>query len=386
MNPVPPPVPPVRPAPSGLCIASLVLGILGLCNGVTGIPAVICGHIGLSKVKRSGGAVGGRGMGIAGLVMGYLSTIGLLAFVAMVTTAGNAARKQQAKAGERFDLAAVPVPAMPATPVFTPLGEKGVRYAAVEIAAGDGPGERMWMRVYLPPDERAPGTLPAVLVAPAGTNLLSGSDLGPPTEEDYHDECLPYAEEGIAVVFYSIDGEVADEEDEDSIAEGYKKFRDACGGLVNGRNALEFVLASLPEVDPVRIYSAGHSSAGTLSLLFGEHEPRLAGSIAYAPAADVEKHLAEVLETPMIGVALPGVKHFAKRSSPATHVARLCQPLFLFHAEDDDTVPIEDTREFARKAKAAGVRVTFEVAGEGGHYLPMIEEGIPAAIQWIKGY
>ena len=45
---------------------------------------------------------------------------------------------------------------------------------------------------------------------------------------------------------------------------------DAQAGLVNARNALEFVLARVPEVDPKRIYAAGHSSAGTLALLFAE--------------------------------------------------------------------------------------------------------------------
>ena len=60
-------------------IWSLVLGILGLtCIGPLGaIPAVICGHIAYSKVKRSGGALTGDGMALAGLILGYVS-IGLM--------------------------------------------------------------------------------------------------------------------------------------------------------------------------------------------------------------------------------------------------------------------------------------------------------------------
>lgn len=58
---------------SGLAIASLIFGILVfLTFGLAGLPAVILGHMGLSRIKKSGGALKGRGMAIAGLVMGYL--------------------------------------------------------------------------------------------------------------------------------------------------------------------------------------------------------------------------------------------------------------------------------------------------------------------------
>lgn len=63
-----------------MAIASLVLGILSIttCNVVTGIPAIICGHVSRSKIEASRGALGGGGLAIAGLVMGYIS-IALLA-------------------------------------------------------------------------------------------------------------------------------------------------------------------------------------------------------------------------------------------------------------------------------------------------------------------
>ena len=66
-----------RTAPGA--IWSLVLGILGLmCIGPFGaIPAVICGHMSLSKIKRSAGALTGDGMALAGLIIGYIS-IGLM--------------------------------------------------------------------------------------------------------------------------------------------------------------------------------------------------------------------------------------------------------------------------------------------------------------------
>ena len=64
---------------AGIAIASLVLGIVGItCLGPLGaIPAVICGHVGLSRIKKSGGALQGQGLALAGLILGYVS-IGLM--------------------------------------------------------------------------------------------------------------------------------------------------------------------------------------------------------------------------------------------------------------------------------------------------------------------
>ena len=74
MNEPPSVAAPSQPRSSGLAIASLVLGILSLtCFYLfTGIPAVICGHIAHSRIKRSGGALEGSGLALAGLITGYI--------------------------------------------------------------------------------------------------------------------------------------------------------------------------------------------------------------------------------------------------------------------------------------------------------------------------
>ncbi len=91
MNPPSLPGSIAAPTKSGLAIASLILGIVGiaLCFGpVAGVPAVICGHLAQSKIKASGGTVGGAGLATAGLITGYLSiawifVIGMLAAIAI---------------------------------------------------------------------------------------------------------------------------------------------------------------------------------------------------------------------------------------------------------------------------------------------------------------
>ena len=89
-----PAVPPApAPAPSGktsgLAIASLVCGLVP-CLG--GLPAVICGHIGLSHIKR-GRVAKGKGLAIAGLILGYLSIALSLAVLVQFSLLGPAAYK-----------------------------------------------------------------------------------------------------------------------------------------------------------------------------------------------------------------------------------------------------------------------------------------------------
>jgi hypothetical protein len=74
----PPPVLVVQvqpPQTSGLAVASLVLGILGVVSsccsfGIFSILAIIFGHVGLVETRR--GAKAGQGMAVAGLVLGYV--------------------------------------------------------------------------------------------------------------------------------------------------------------------------------------------------------------------------------------------------------------------------------------------------------------------------
>ena len=61
--------------PSGLSIAALVTGILGL-----GIVPIILGAIDLSKIKNGEASVNGKGFDIAGLVLGGLAIIGWIIF------------------------------------------------------------------------------------------------------------------------------------------------------------------------------------------------------------------------------------------------------------------------------------------------------------------
>ena len=79
MSQYPPPVQPQYPNPamvqrtSAAAVASLIFGILG-CLIITGIIAIITGFIGLGATKNPN--VKGRGMAIAGIILGLIGTLG----------------------------------------------------------------------------------------------------------------------------------------------------------------------------------------------------------------------------------------------------------------------------------------------------------------------
>lgn len=80
--PPPPPPPPgqggygyAAPRTNSKAIWALVLGILSFvcCGFVAGIPAIILGNMAKNEIDASGGVQSGRGMAVAGLVLGIVS-------------------------------------------------------------------------------------------------------------------------------------------------------------------------------------------------------------------------------------------------------------------------------------------------------------------------
>ena len=88
---------PKRKTP-GIAIASLVCGILSwVCAGpLAAIPAVITGHMALGRIKRSAGALGGRGLAIAGLILGYISIVATVVLLILFFTLVVPAMKEEA--------------------------------------------------------------------------------------------------------------------------------------------------------------------------------------------------------------------------------------------------------------------------------------------------
>ncbi len=337
------------------------------------------------STSRSSTASSSRGSGGMRVLLFASICIGVLFIGGLLLVGGLALLGRQTIA--TLSPASNPVPQLPELSVATPIPGTNSTFQFLQIRQGSGPGQTMQFRVYLPATQSALGSIPCVLLAPAGTNMLHGNPLD---AGDYHDEALPYCEAGMAVVCYSLDGEMtADPSDGDrayglALAAGYRQFMAAKAGVVNGRNALDFALTKLPQVNPKMIFAAGHSSAATVSLLLAAHDERLAGAIAYAPITDLNIRIGEIAEDVSVRAILPGIKTYLRTGSPITYVDRFKCPLYIFHARDDSNEPFKNTQAFVEKLEGQSTLVKFAVAESGDHYDSMITAGIPQAILWIR--
>ena len=75
---------------SNLAVWSLILGIASLvfCCLPAAVPAIIYGHLARSRIEQTPAAASGRGMALAGLIMGYVSVVAfILACILGIITA-----------------------------------------------------------------------------------------------------------------------------------------------------------------------------------------------------------------------------------------------------------------------------------------------------------
>ena len=241
-----------------------------------------------------------------------------------------------------------------------------------------GTGGSTHIRVVTPSSSTS-SKLPVVFVAPAGTRLYHGNVLS----EGDTAELVPYAKAGMISVGYELDGDMPSEQPgNQEMQNAMKAFKTSNGGLRNAQQAMEYVLANIPGVNPDKIYVAGHSSAANVAIHVATNDPRIKACAAFAPAGDVVSRLSGYME--LLERASPGERDFLSRTSPINEIVRVKCPIMLFHAQDDDNIPISDHEALA--AKVGGrTDILNVVVPHGGHYNSMIKEGIPQAIKWFKG-
>lgn len=246
---------------------------------------------------------------------------------------------------------------------------------------GAGAGLPMHARLYLPAGDHADRSLPCVFIAPAGTRLIYGASLS----NDDSPEHLPYVRAGFAVMAYELSGNLNLPQNAPvryrDLRNPIYQFMGADGGLANARLAINYVLSKVPQVDPNRLYAAGHSSAGTMALDLAAADSRIRAVAAYAPATDVVGYWGNHLDD--LNRAVPGSAALAAKVSPIRHVSQFNCPVFIFHADDDRTVPTAEVQRFVDEMESAGKSIEFRRVAFGGHYNSMIREGIPQGISFF---
>ena len=136
----------------------------------------------------------------------------------------------------------------------------------------------------------------------------------------------------------------------------------------------------VPEVNPNQLFACGHSSAAIQALDLAANDRRIRACCAYAPCTSC----AQAWHESKLNQLLPGFSEFAEQFSPLSHVDDFTCPVFLFHAEDDSNVPFTEGKAGFELMQKSGVNATFSKVPTGDHYDSMIEQGIPAAIGWLK--
>ncbi|HEX4607296.1 MAG TPA: prolyl oligopeptidase family serine peptidase [Urbifossiella sp.] len=345
---------------------------------------------GRGRKQKSGATALWIGLGVGGAVLALLVVVVVAVVVGRKPAGPDVAAAPPAPPGQPARPGVVPAPAALPAVDAPPVDAKVVTVSELSAPRPIQPGVLFQeavlrpgvlpMKVWYYRHEKADGKLSLVLVPPAGSTLVAGMDLSDGDRVEHY----PYVRAGFAVGSFEIDGHVPDAQSRSDAAvlKGARAFRDARAGLTNAKAALDYLLAKSPDVDPNRVFIAGHSSAATLALLVAEHEPRIKGCVSYCGVSDVESRVAPFI--PQLDRAIPGYRDFIRFSSPKTHAEKLTCPVLLFHAKDDTNVPVSQTTSFGELLKKTNTDVTVDTTARGGHYQSMISSGIPRGIAWMR--
>ncbi|RYD34865.1 MAG: DUF4190 domain-containing protein [Verrucomicrobiaceae bacterium] len=279
---------------SNATVVSLIAGILGLLTFwfppvgfVLGLVAVICGHVGRSNVKQSRGTLTGKGLGLAGCLLGYLACIVPLITLAAVFGMGfGMVRKAVEEASVRktatyetvlSQRAAFRTSLIRRDKEDEPAGQPGnPAFTAVEYPSGPGN-----MAAYISASALKSGgvKLPAILWLVGGfENSISPSLLEPGTP-DNDQSASAFHDPGLVLMYPSLRGGNQNPGQKEGL---YGEVDDVLAAIK--------WLKARPGVDPVRIYLGGHSTGGTLALLVAEASPDLRAVFSFGPVADVSDY------------------------------------------------------------------------------------------------
>lgn len=120
-----------------------------------------------------------------------------------------------------------------------------------------------------------------------------------------------------------------------------------------------------------RFVVMGHSAGGQLALCLAAHEPSLTQAISLAGVVDLQKafalHLSHDAVVDLLGGKPNGVSEHYREADPMElriYPARQ----WLIQGSEDDTVPVEFAREYAREKRKQGENVELVEIPHCGHF------------------
>lgn len=165
--------------------------------------------------------------------------------------------------------------------------------------------------------------------------------------------------------------------------------------------AIRWVKTHAPEYkgDPQRIALIGHSAGGHLVTMLATRsnaDTRVQAIVGFAPVTDHEQDLAlrgglspalqDLLNFPK--EITPAALAQLRAISPVNRVRAGMPPVLLLHGDADKTVPLQQSLNFQRRLKSAGVACELITVKNAPHSLVAWEKDgasyKPAMIAWLK--
>ncbi|MDA2805507.1 alpha/beta hydrolase family protein [Nocardiopsis suaedae] len=120
---------------------------------------------------------------------------------------------------------------------------------------------------------------------------------------------------------------------------------------------------------PGKVVAVGHSAGGHLALLAAPGSP-LRGVVGLAPVTDMvdtaERGLGEGAVDAFLGEEAP---HSAFHESSPLRQVPVGVPQLIVHGDQDQRVPIEQSRTYVQEARLAGDEVDFEEVSGADHFV-----------------
>jgi dipeptidyl aminopeptidase/acylaminoacyl peptidase len=178
------------------------------------------------------------------------------------------------------------------------------------------------LSAYVTPRPKTPGRVPAVVWAHGGWGGIDETFWTAAAPED-DQSAAAFRAAGIALMVPSTRGE------NDNPGQ-YEAFYGEVDDLLAARD----YLAQLPWVDPARIYLAGHSTGGTLTLLAAESSEAFRAAFSLGPVAQIAQY--GFTDPPYDGNEEQQKRERALRS-PVHYLRALRRPTFVFEGTDPPT-------------------------------------------------
>ncbi|HOP57485.1 MAG TPA: prolyl oligopeptidase family serine peptidase [Bacillota bacterium] len=145
--------------------------------------------------------------------------------------------------------------------------------------------------------------------------------------------------------------------------------------LVDNIEQMEKPLFNDPRV--TKVFVVGFSAGGHLALqMMTRHPEKYSGGILCYPVVMTQgEYCHQESISNLLGSNYS--QESVKAINVIDHITKDMPPLFVWHTEDDDTVPVENSLRLLKKAKEIGVKMELHIFPEGVHGLALATEETP---------